>query len=253
MAVFQESSALAASQRFSGETRLTRAMSIVAEFPDRCRRLGEQTQQTVGNARHRPGRRGALPHVAPQQPFVAGRAPRLACRDHVDQRRDVGEAEVEALAGERMDDVRGVADQHPARPAPRVGAAEHERPGGALGAERQRADLAAGGLARARCSNAGAVARPAALRRARPAATRRARTTAAPRADRTAAAPARRASETTGARRGRCGRRRDQPRGDRALPVVAVLEAGAERVPGAPRRALRNARPAPQRRRRRRG
>ena len=45
--------------------------AIVAEFADRCRRLGEQAQQTVGNARHRPGRRGALPYIAPEQPFVA--------------------------------------------------------------------------------------------------------------------------------------------------------------------------------------
>ena len=62
--------------------------------------------------------------------------------DVVDQRRDVGQAEIEALAGERMDDVRGVAEQHPAGAAQPLGAAEQERPGGPLRGQRQRAGVA---------------------------------------------------------------------------------------------------------------
>ena len=95
----------------------------------------------------------------------------------------------------------GVADQHPARPAPPRRAADDQRPGGALGAEARARRPRRRRLRRARPRTQPAPS-PAAHRRVRPAATRPARTNARPRVDRTAAAPGRRASGTTGARRG---------------------------------------------------
>ena len=82
------------------------------------------------------------------------------------QRRDVGQAEVQTLPGQRMHDVRGVAEQHPARAAPGGGARQQQRPGGALGARLQLAGLAAGGAASARARRPRRRAR-AARRRAR--------------------------------------------------------------------------------------
>src|SRR5664279_3780666 len=132
--------------------------AIVAEFANGRRLLRKQTLQSVGNAQHGPGGRGALPYVPPKQPFVAEAAPGLAMRDDVDQRGDVGETKIEALTGERVNDVRCIAEQHPAGAAQGRRPAEHERPCGAIGGgQRQRSSLAASVITASsptRCSHA---------------------------------------------------------------------------------------------------
>ena len=53
------------------------------------------------------------------------------------QRPGIGQAQVQALAGQRMHHVRGIARQHPARAAPAVGLRQLQRPGRALAGQRQ--------------------------------------------------------------------------------------------------------------------
>src|SRR5205085_109617 len=127
-----------------GRDAVDETEAIVAEFADRCRGRREQTQQTVGHLTHCPRRCRALPPIPPEQPFVADAAPGFASGDDGRQGGDVREAEIEALSGERMNDVRGIADEDPARPAPRARGDDDERPRRALRAERQRAWRAAG-------------------------------------------------------------------------------------------------------------
>ena len=211
--------------------------------------LGEQAQQTVGNAHHRPGRRGPLPYIPPAT-TVRRPGPRQdsRCRDCASQRGDVGRPRLGALPGERMDDVRCVAEEHPAAPAPGRRPAEHERPGGALRGRVERAGFGAGGLRRTRRSKA-----PASIASSDSARSAGSDQTSAYERVGSGRSKGNRA-RTSGARNHwratwRCGSVAHQPRGDRLLAVVAALEAGVERVQAWAAPPLRNGRRASRRHR----
>ena len=88
--------------------------------------------------------------MAAQQGFIGQAAPGLARRQHIGQRRHIGQTQVQALAGQRMHQVGGVTHQHPARAAQALRPAQRQRPGGALTGQCKRAGRAAGGLGQRR-------------------------------------------------------------------------------------------------------
>ena len=122
-----------------GEPALERGEAIdesqaaVAKFPDGAGRR-QKAQQAVGHSPIAQVGAARSPHSG-----AAGARRRAAARARARrsprQRRDVGQAQVQALAGERVHHVRSVAEQHPAGPAPGR-APPTQRPGGALGSER---------------------------------------------------------------------------------------------------------------------
>jgi hypothetical protein len=161
-------------------------------------------------------------------PFVAEASPGLLRLDHRDQRGDVGEAEVETLSGEGMDDVRRVARQDPGGAAPGRGAADGERPRRPARRPRRRSPaLAAVASTSSASKAAGSAARSATALSAGNDQTKA--------YERSASGPGsngRRAS-TSGERNTAratwpCGRAGDQPRGDRLLLVGAGLDPRAQ-------------------------
>src|SRR6516164_3337508 len=101
-------------EAFQGVELVDQRHAVVAQLAQAGRRRAEQLPQAVDGAGHRARGPQAGAGVAAQQRLVAERAPGLAFGDHLRQRRHVAQAQVQALAGQRMDDVGRVADQRPA-------------------------------------------------------------------------------------------------------------------------------------------
>ena len=158
----------AVSQRLSGGRRLTRvrpwlrSSRIGADGSANKRSKPSVMRPSPRSARRAAARTGA---AAARRP---GRARARAASITRGERGDVGEAEVEALAGERMDDVGGVAEQDPARPAPAAGAGRRRSGQAARSRRRARARRRRRRWRRrARCSKPPASHRQQRRRRAR--------------------------------------------------------------------------------------
>jgi hypothetical protein len=138
---------------------LTRRVRSKPRMPQ-LRNAGKWTQvvrekllQAVGGQAHlqHVGAAGAL--VAAQEARIAHAAPVVAGLDHVGERGRVGQAEVQALARERVHRVGGIARERPRlarlpghRAGPAVGDGARERPGRALAREPERTERAVAGL-----------------------------------------------------------------------------------------------------------
>ena len=117
-------------------SRSTRPRPTSRIEPQHVRAVGEQPVEAVGRHAHRHGVEAAPALIALQHRERARIEPEpRGVDDGFGERRDILEAHIEALPGDRMDDVRGVADQRDAlgdeaardREAERIGAARADR------------------------------------------------------------------------------------------------------------------------------
>ena len=131
--------------------------------------VAEQPVERVGRRQHQQIVRPPSPLVAPQQ---VGRAEILAALRRLDQqfgqRHRIAEAEIEALAGDRMDGVRRIAHQRQARVeiAMRVQRAERIAPAAARRRAPRRDDRRGGGRSRGRSAASSSASMRCAIARA---------------------------------------------------------------------------------------